>query len=122
MTSRATCETHGHIIGATGRCVFCDGPKAGEPTPPATPQPETPDPWVNALRTALDAVEQTIQQQAAQIETLTQALKGVKSIQRGYLCWCDGSWNNVEHGHQPKCQKATEAISGASRPTEGEQV
>lgn len=41
MTSRATCETHGHIIGATGRCVFCDGPKAGEPTPPATPQPET---------------------------------------------------------------------------------
>lgn len=46
-----------------------------------------------------------------------EALRGVKSTARGYLCWCDNSHNNVQHGHQPKCVAATAALG---QPAESE--
>ena len=46
---------------------------------------------------------------------LREALAGVRSTARGYPCWCDASHNSVEHGHQPKCEAATAALSVESK-------
>lgn len=57
----------------------------------------------------------------AERDRLKAALQGVTSTQRGYLCWCDNSWNAVEHGHQPKCTAASAALTPQHQPsTDGE--
>lgn len=64
------------------------------------------------LKTEAEKQHARAERVEAENTRLRAALEGVKSTQRGYLCWCDNSHNAVEHGHQPKCLAATAALKG----------
>jgi hypothetical protein len=50
-------------------------------------------------------------QAAETIDALRDALQALKTTARDFPCWCDYSHDVREHGHQPKCARATAALT-----------